>query len=1299
MFLIFFGSHLRRLPQNNGCLDDPYWDNVVLMMHMDEDGFIDETGKIVTTYGNTNITENQAKFGGKAAYFDGVGDYLTFPVENLNDFTAECWVYLTNTNHCMVLCGSGNNQLEINRSNPGSVSWYINASPVISPVGTAVTVNAWHHLVYCREGSTCSILVDGVLIGTGTSSTAFPVSTIGTYTGYEGSYMFTGYLDELRITKGVGRYTSNSTKLLCHFDSSGFVDETGKTLTPFGNTSIVNTPVKFGSGVAYFDGTGDYISIPASTDFVFGTGDFTIECWIYPTENQTSKTIFSNRTGADPGQICVEIYATSNSVEVHTGTAVLASANSALPNNIWTHLAIVRKSGSLSIIYDGVTKTSVVCTNNFSTNTPVYIGGNDFSVGSFKGYIDEFHVTKGLARYVQFPGDVFLSHFLPYTIDTNFASKVFSKQGTMSIDNTSKYGTKSLLIPGVAGSILQFSDINLGASDFTIEAWFKVRTTGNRGLFSLGASGLGAYSVNLIAIAVYGTQLQCYHPNGSVSGGASFTVTDWNFISIQKANTTYTIYLNGSSYLTLDVGVLNIPNSILVIGAYYSTDYGFDGHIDEFRISNIIRPSTTPTTTLISDANTLFLASFESSEFPLYNIVEESGKTLSSVGNVSISSTQSKFGGSSVYFDGSGDYIDVAASSDFKFTGDFTVEGWVYPLRTQNYDCIFELNHYTDGIMLRLGSDVLTVNGNGGVNGPEYFPINTWTFFAVQRIGSTVYLIINSEVKNTLSFSGTVNSNGGALRIGNSIHGGSQFFYGYMDEFRISNGIAKYATISRGDVLLSHFEPVVIPADEPAKDILSTVGSSITVVMPSNIVCSGITSKIGNTSLRFIGYENNSTGIFINSLENNGLNTGPFTFESWIFPTFLSSNFILSNITGTTGYKGKFFGINSNGSLRIGNPYGAEWISDINTIVINKWTHVALTVENYIHKIYVNGVFIKTHDSAPSGYRWDGVVTSIGDSRNDHGAWFNRFTGFMDGINLTRSIKYTGNFIPSLDIPVTDANTVLMMECSGTPVDSKIVCEAGKIILPYENATISSTQSKFGGHSVYFDGTGDYLRSSIQSFGTEDFTIECWAYMTTPIRNQGILQIGSNGLGDYNNSTSIAFGGNGSFSYYAANSYYNAPDSYTINTWYHFALVRTNGVVYYYINGVLKDSRGDTVNYTGSTLIIGGYYSTNNLLNGYIDELRISKGVARYTANFNVPTQPFTLDEYVQTPSPGQSIAPPTTEFTYDPYENRAYDNSPCPPIGAFTFTGSILSTSNPIPPIAKFPSCRTDVIVSNTVL
>jgi hypothetical protein len=79
----------------------------------------------------------------------------------------------------------------------------------------------------------------------------------------------------------------------------------------------------------------------------------------------------------------------------------------------------------------------------------------------------------------------------------------------------------------------------------------------------------------------------------------------------------------------------------------------------------------------------------------------------------------------------------------------------------------------------------------------------------------------------------------------------------------------------------------------------------------------------------------------------------------------------------------------------------------------------------------------------------------------------------------------------------------------------------------------------------------------------------------------------------------------------------------TTGTWYHIALVRSSGTVNLYVNGTSVGSATITSAINGPYIVVGGYYSSSFLFNGYLDDVRITKGFARYTSSFTPPTAAF----------------------------------------------------------------------------
>ena len=180
----------------------------------------------------------------------------------------------------------------------------------------------------------------------------------------------------------------------------------------------------------------------------------------------------------------------------------------------------------------------------------------------------------------------------------------------------------------------------------------------------------------------------------------------------------------------------------------------------------------------------------------------------------------------------------------------------------------------------------------------------------------------------------------------------------------------------------------------------------------------------------------------------------------------------------------------------------------------------------------------------------------------------------------------------------------------------------------FGNAKISNTQSKFGGTSMYFDGTGDYATStdvSVGHFGAGNFTAECWVYPTAS-PNQPII------MGQWSGSYSwaIQFSNNSSRFLRFLTNVGGIVDNVSstavpLNQWSHVALVRNGTSFVAYLNGtsVVSSTVSGSLPNSTDALSIGAAVGGGQPYEGYVDSLRISKGVARYTSNFNPPTEAF----------------------------------------------------------------------------
>ena len=196
----------------------------------------------------------------------------------------------------------------------------------------------------------------------------------------------------------------NNVSLLLHGDGSNgstTITDSGpspKTVTAFGNAQIITAQSKFGGASIAFDGSGDYISAGTSNDFVFGTADFTIEFWAYPTNFANYRIIWDNRTSdSDVNGFVLGFSA----VNIYLYTSSNFRISGSLPSlNQWSHVALTREADKHKIFVNGLQAGSTYTANNNYTRNSSQIGryfltNND----NYSGYIDDFRITKGVARY------------------------------------------------------------------------------------------------------------------------------------------------------------------------------------------------------------------------------------------------------------------------------------------------------------------------------------------------------------------------------------------------------------------------------------------------------------------------------------------------------------------------------------------------------------------------------------------------------------------------------------------------------------------------------------------------------------------------------------------------------------------------------------------------------------------------------------------------------------------------------------------------------------------------------------
>jgi hypothetical protein len=263
--------------------------------------------------------------------------------------------------------------------------------------------------------------LNGVYEGTWTVS-SYNSSTDGIGIGatQSGATTFNGYISSLRysntatntgtsnITLPTAPLTSTAnTVALLNATNAGIYDAAAKNyLETVGDAQVSTTQAKFGTTSMKFDGTGDQIVFPNSSNFDFGTGNFTIECWLYLTGTTGSIINYSNGQSSN-SNFAFELYQSSSTgiqFSIFQGTTQYVASSTGFSINAWNYVAAVRNGNTMTIYVNGTaggtTATVTGVTMNNPASSTLKVSGYNNATGMITGYVDELRITKGYARTV-----------------------------------------------------------------------------------------------------------------------------------------------------------------------------------------------------------------------------------------------------------------------------------------------------------------------------------------------------------------------------------------------------------------------------------------------------------------------------------------------------------------------------------------------------------------------------------------------------------------------------------------------------------------------------------------------------------------------------------------------------------------------------------------------------------------------------------------------------------------------------------------------------------------------------------
>lgn len=1015
-------------------------------------------------------------------------------------------------------------------------------------------------------------------------------------------------------------------------------------------------------GSVAFGGSGDYIVLPGSANTGYDLGDtYTIEMWVMPisqsanygiitrgdynstTLNWTGLT-FAIRRLTTPA-LKFYFYGTTSGDE-----QTITINGDPLITGGWNHIAVVRNNKKAWVLINGMLLGSTTGLNTPAASTQdIYIGVYRYNSGTnmeyLNGYIDGLRITKGVNRYLPYKpvtpptreldGAGLLDDYVVLNFDgnlTDLSGLSWTAAGDAAISTTQRrFGSHSLALDGNGDYLYATTSSDLDIlpnGDFTVEAWVYLTGTPDASYGDVVFSADTATQGWQLRIMPTGGMAWVYPAlQASATTGGTFSQNRWYHVGVCRKGTQHYMFIDGLVYpisisnrTTTSATVLRIGSSSNSGAAPASYGY-FQGYIDGVRLTRGY--ARFPRTFTPGPPAELPTAPEWVDEFSTINfengLTDASGKTWS--GTASTSTAKKKFGSTSLQL--SNNY--VACSQATTLTGDFTLSCWVYIVSATTHD-IFKFGDESAGrILFRITSgNVLSYAIYGGATpslGSDTITTGVWTHIMYVRSGTTVMGLINGKYSGFAAASGTL-GNANTLRLGDTT--GNCYIDGVVlnttkyDPWMYYKPIqGEYLPIQETNYQNHTYDLARLSFDpDSTGQIYDHTG---TRWAKSGSAALSTFAKWGGGSINFTG----STADYIRSPSNPAytLGTDTFSIEMWVYAGNVNLYNCIFNNRWPTGAAGiaLYFGGSAgadNGKLVLAD--NAAVVARWGVLTNSTWTHIALTRVGNTIKTFINGGYQGSYTDARS---YAGTYFLIGTDTGNTGSSF-----YVDGFRITRGL----NKRPTLTAPSEELQpdyfTISLLPFEGTNGETSTTDLLPNSWTFTGSAQISTAQSKWGSSSCSFDGSGSYISSTGFAFGTDDFTIEGWVRWSNPdgSAQKGCLQFcGASGLSTSSTTTIALFPNTGSvWAIYGGGGITSTGITITSNTWYHFAIVRRSDILRLFIDGTVIIQKTDTVNYTGGYGVLGGYFSTSYCFPGYLDGVRVSKGIARYVQDFVVPAAP-----------------------------------------------------------------------------
>ena len=976
-----------------------------------------------------------------------------------------------------------------------------------------------------------------------------------------------------------------------------------------------------------------------------------------------------------------------NGISVGTPIAAGSAYNFTSPNNV-VYIGLISDGSNTARYMNGyisnvrIVKGTAVYTSNFPrptaplspiTNTSLLTCQNPTIIDNST---NAFTITNSGTATV-------LSSQLPFTSPFVYPTSSIVNDGTYRVfgsfdEYTMPASSYSVSFNGTSQYLIATSNAAFAfPGDFTFEGWFYKFTAWTNTMDLVQGNGTGGISFYSAASTLRsGPNNVSSYSLGSSTG---IPTNAWVHIAFVRKSNSARIYVNGVPLAAAVSDTNSYSQTALYIGG--GVDGYFDGYMSNVRVvkgTAIYDPTlssfTPPIGPLTAIAGTSLLTCQNST------IVDNSGNNIAitntgtaTTTNITSTFYSGLFNGSTQYLTGGG------GSTSLYLDGDFTIEFWIYGNGGGLYRYMFsKLAAYTAANNVSLafrngnGTAFAIFRGGAGASAVVFaggtVTDGVWYHIAVVRsTASSLYKVFingvgyNWTINDTgvfdySTFTIMANPSDGGVTLAQTATGG------YLSNLRVVKGTALYRTdftppttplTAVANTSLLALQTSSVTKDNSLNNFTITNNGAVTATAPITFASSSLTS---DGTLKVIGSFDEFTG---NPIVDSSLMV-------WIDPTQAKSypgvgtgwGDLSPNFKDYTLFNTPTFSSSTNGGVITFTGASSQYAqhattlfnsTTFNTYTMNLWVYptaagqiISVCGQSTINTGYhYSGIEITAGGLISFG-QWTGAMTTIATSQQTLNQWYNLVITY-NGTTATAYVNGTSVGSSAIAWSSPGASTFFALMATDSTNMGTTGYASGSIgsFMAYNRGltadevvqNYNATRKRYAlpyTYSVSFNGSNQYLSSSTTNalaFGTGDYTVECWLYLTNTTGSKIIIS------GTATNSFYLRYGtsygvNNGlGIGKAGASDNENCSFTFLTNTWYHVAVVRQTNVVKFFINGGLQTTSGTgtaSLSYGNETTTYVGWGGTpsNEFFSGNISNLRVVKGTAVYTANFTPLTSP-----------------------------------------------------------------------------